>query len=95
MENKAIDKEAAVSVADLTAQLTEAQQQKEVFQNIATIAANNLIAIENRFSPLISRKFNWINAIFHLQQYVLLVKEILEMIKEFREKYVVKPTPQA
>lgn len=82
-----------LSVAELKTQLAEMQQQKEAFQTIASIAAQNLIGIETRFAPLLARKFNFFTALFHLQQYILLIKEIIDVIKDFREKYVQKTNP--
>ncbi len=82
--------QANVSIDSLKQQLAEMQQQKEAFQNVASVAASNLIAIENRFAPLLARKFNFFNAIFHLEQYILLIKEIVALIKDFREKFVQK-----
>ena len=77
----------------LTTEVVTLTQQRDTFQGIANEAASTLIGIESRFAPLLARKINFFTALFHIQQFIELIREIIEAIRNFKTKYVNKPEP--
>ena len=98
MSSKTIKMESAQNLSKanfeaLTAELNTITQQRDVFQGIANEAASTLIGIESRFAPLLNRKINFFTALFHIQQFIELIREIIEAIRAFKGKYIPKPEP--
>lgn len=86
-----MSQDSSTSTQKLEQELKIAQEQARTFQIIANEAATNLVAIESRFAPILSKKFNFFNALFYLQLYIDLIKEVIELIRNFKAKYVNKP----
>lgn len=80
------------SNAALQAQVEKLTQDNAAVLQVANIAAQQLLYIESRFSPLLSKKINVWNALFHIKEIILLVKEIIKMIQDFRAKFMPQPT---
>lgn len=77
----------------LNTQLTTLTQEKEAFQAVANQAAARLLQIEQLAQPFTSRKFNWLTALAHLKDYIDIIRQIIEIIKGFKDQYI-KPLPQ-
>lgn len=68
-------------------------QERDAFQMVANQAAQKLINIELLASPFLNKKFNILNALFHLKEFVSMVKQIISLIKEFKDQYMKPPQP--
>lgn len=80
----------STKVAELTQSLKTAQEQSLAWQTVAGEAAQNLFLIESRFAPILNKKFNFFTALMHLQMYIELIREVVELIRNFRTKYTPK-----
>lgn len=78
------------NTSSIANELKIAQEQARSWQIVANEAATSLVLIESKFSPILSRKFNVFNALIHLKMYIELVQEVLELIRNFKSKYVNK-----
>lgn len=87
MTNNTASSEASPNLAQ---ELKAAQDQARAWQIVANEAATNLVLIESKFAPILGKKFNFFNALLHLQMYVELIKEVIELIRNFKAKYVNK-----
>lgn len=87
MANNTASSEASPNLAQ---ELKVAQEQARAWQIVANEAATNLVLIESKFAPILGKKFNFFNALLHLQMYVELIKEVIELIRNFKAKYVNK-----
>lgn len=81
----------STKVAELTTSLKAAQDQAQAWQIVASEAAQNLFTIESKFAPILNRKFNFFTALMHLQMYIQLIREVIELIANFKAKYAQKP----
>lgn len=76
----------------LTLQLAEKTAKAQEMEQVATVAANHLLLIEDKFSPLLSKlenkKFNIFNALFNLGQILKLIEEILALIRSFKVRHI-------
>jgi hypothetical protein len=68
-------------------------QERDAFQMVANQAAQKLINIELLASPFLNKRFNFLNALFHLREFVAMVKQIIGLIKEFKDQYMKPPQP--
>ena len=89
MSNKTV-KAPQLSNAALTAQVEQLNQEKAAAIQVANIAANQLLYIENRFAPILSKKINFWNALFHIKEFILLIQEVIAMIQDFKGKFITK-----
>jgi hypothetical protein len=78
---------------NLDTKIAALTQERDAFQTVANQAAFKLLNIENLVTPFLNRKFNWVTALFHLREFVEMVKQIIAMIKEFKDQYMKPPTP--
>lgn len=84
--------EATSKIEALDAQVLQLTQERDAFQAVANQAAARLLNIEQLAQPFTTRKFNFFTALIHLQQFVELVRQIIEIVKGFKEQYI-KPLP--
>lgn len=80
----------AAQVAELSAQVDQLTKDKEAIMQVATIAASQLINIETKFAPLLSKKINFWTALANLKQWIALMEEVLILIRDFKTKFVTK-----
>lgn len=80
-------------VADLNQQIETVNKDKEAVLQVANIAANQLLIIESKFSPLLAKKFNFWNALANLKEWIALVQEVLAVIREFKAKFITPAQP--
>jgi len=83
-----------MSNAALTEQVATLTQQRDAFQMVAQQAANRLINIEQLAAPFLNRKFNFFTALFHLQQFVELIRQVIELVKGFKDQFITPAPPQ-
>lgn len=85
-----VDNTNTAANSNIAQELKVAQEQARAWQIVANEAATNLVLIESKFAPILGKKFNFFNALLHLQMYVELIKEVIELIRNFKAKYVNK-----
>lgn len=93
---KSTKMETTLASETINAEQTQIQsltQERDLYASVANQAAAKLLHIELLATPFINRKFNIFNALFHLQQFVELVKSIVEAIKSFKDQYMKPPVP--
>lgn len=86
-----LDTKTSSLLAQAQDQAKAAQEQSLAWQKVANEAASNLVLIESKFAPILGRKINFFNALLHIQMYVELIKEVIELIRNFKAKYVTPP----
>lgn len=90
MSNKTT-KAPQLSNAALLSQVETLTQEKANALQIANIAAQQLLYVETRFAPLLNKKINVWNALFHIKEWLELIREIIKMIQDFKGKFITKP----
>lgn len=91
MSNKTV-KAPQLSNANLLSQVETLTQEKANALHIANTAAQHLLYVESRFAPLLNKKVNVWNALFHIKEWLDLIREVIKIIQVFKDTYITKPT---
>lgn len=81
------------ATAELSQRFEALTKERDAFQAVANQAAFKLLNIEQLVTPFLNRKFNFVTALFHLREFVDMVKQIIKLIKEFKDQYMTPPAP--
>lgn len=80
----------AAPKADLASNNQEAlatlQAQNQQLATLAQESFNRLLFVENRLSPQLLRKPNFLNILFHWKELIAVIVEVIDIIKKFREQ---------
>lgn len=70
-------------------------KERDAYRIVASEAVKQLLDIENKFAPLLSKKINLLSILSHWKEFLLLIGEVIGLIKDFKQKFLNPPSGSA